>query len=104
MEIKGNIITISEDFLRIQTIKKKQEIDIFFSVAKRKAVEYRFEPHMITTIEVEPQSIEINGNKFAKIWLKHVIFPNLIKEEDYNCENGVARRNEMKKLYKKENL
>ncbi|KFF26874.1 hypothetical protein [Chryseobacterium vrystaatense] len=82
MEITGVVVKLTDEFLRIQTVKKKQEIDVFFSEQKKRAMEYRYQPHMITRIEVEPQSVELNGNKIAKLWLKYVNWPKLPEIED----------------------
>jgi len=100
MEITGNVINLFEDFIRIQTINKQQLIDIFFTKSKREAINYRYEPFMVTVIEVEVQTVEYENHKFAKLWFKNTVFPNLPNLEDFNCEIGIKRREKMKMLYK----
>ena len=77
MEITCNIVEVKEDCIRVSTVKKKQEIDIFFPESKREAVKARYQPHMVTEIEVELQAYENGGYMFAKLWLLYVIFPTL---------------------------
>jgi hypothetical protein len=99
MEITGNIVSVNENNIRIRTVKKKQEIDIFFPESKKVALHYRFEPHMISKMIVEPETIEIEGNKYAKLWFKYVTMPDNMKLEDCRPEAAKRVREIMKILY-----
>ena len=52
MKIAGNIIKVTDTYIRLRTVKKRQEIDVFFTAAKKLSVETLFEPHMITVLSV----------------------------------------------------
>ncbi len=54
-----------------------QEIDVFFTATKKLSVETLFEPHMVTVLSVELQTFEVDGSKFAKLWLLWVQSPQL---------------------------
>lgn len=100
MEIIGNVVKVTDEFIRLRTVQKKQEIDVFYPESKKFAIRWRYEPHMITTIEVEPESIDIDGCKFAKLWFKFVVTPNLNIPEDMRNEGVIRIIEAMKKLYK----
>lgn len=104
MEITGNVVFVNSDFIRIRTVKKKQEIDVFFTDPKRVAIKILFHSHMIATIEVEIQSLVIGENKFAKIWFIGVMWPALPDEKDLSAPQK-ARIDIIKVLYpeKKDN-
>jgi hypothetical protein len=99
MEIKGNVVLVTDDYIRIKTIKKRQEIDVFYPESKRKAIGWRFEPRIITIIEVEPQSVEMDGVKLAKLWFKYVKMPELDRSENRNAQHIFDLMEEM--LYRK---
>jgi hypothetical protein len=101
MEITGNIVCVTDEYIRIRTIKKLQEIDIFYPETKRKAIGWRFEPRIIARIEVEPQTIEIDGYKFAKLWFKYVTMPELGRSENRNAQHIFDLMEEQ--LYRKKN-
>lgn len=84
MEITGIVTKVTTTYIRVRTIKKKQEIDVFYTESREKAVFYRFEPHILTKIEVEPEEVDFNGVKLAKLWLKYVIIPHRLNPEDYS--------------------
>lgn len=75
MEIAGNVVQIKENYVRLRTIKKKQEIDVFFVDSKYRAIEAWLEPNMFAEIEVEVESIDILGVKLAKFWFKFAVLP-----------------------------
>ena len=75
MEIKGNVVLITNNFVRLRTIKKKQEIDVFFTEKKYEAIDAWLEPNMFAQVEVESESIEFFGMKLAKLWFRFAIGP-----------------------------
>ncbi len=101
MEITGIIVSVNENYIRIRTVKKTQEIDIFFPESKKVALHYRFEPHMISKMIVEPETIEIEGNKYAKLWFKFVTMPDNMLLDDCRNEGAKRVRELMKILYKR---
>lgn len=69
MEVKGFIVKIESDYIRVETFKEKQEIDIFFDSDYLKE-------HVRTLIVgrlykgmVRTQSVDVNGQKLAKLWM-----------------------------------
>ncbi|WP_288435386.1 hypothetical protein [uncultured Chryseobacterium sp.] len=84
MEITGHVTKVTNTFIRVRTIRKRQEIDVFYTQSRERAIFYRFEEHIITTIEVELQEVEVEGAKYAKLWLKYVILPAQLRDEDYS--------------------
>lgn len=103
MEIAGKIIKITDTYIRLETISKKQEVDVFFPESKWEPLELLFEPHMLAVLVVEVQSLEHDGNKLAKLWIKHVRIPFLYSDEDLN-EAQKRRYDKISILYKKEDL
>lgn len=103
MEIIGTVVALTDKFLRIRTVLKKQQIDIFYPESKSKAMKWRFEPQMITHLEVEPQEFEVDGIMYAKLWFKYVISPENMSEE--NCYFDAAKkiRIDMMVLYRDKN-
>lgn len=81
MEITANIVEVSQNSIRVRTVSKKQEIDIFFTPSKAAAIAELYEPHMVTRINVEVETAHIEGMKLAKLWIRHVITPELPKLE-----------------------
>ncbi len=75
MIIKGNIVFIKNNFVRLRTIKKGQEIDVFFTEKKFDAIDAWLEPYMFAEIEVESESIEVEEIKLAKLWFKFAVSP-----------------------------
>lgn len=59
-----------------------------------------FEPHVTAVLDVDVQAIEIGHVKLAKIWLKHVSFPWLPKDDDDLNSRQKERREKMGILYK----
>jgi len=101
MQITGNVVKITDKFLRIKTVSKRQEIDIFFPESKMEAMKARYEPHMGTTIQVEPEEYEKDGYKFAKLWFLYIITPPIMNPEN-SCFPAAYRVAElMKVLYKR---
>lgn len=104
MEIVGNIVTVTDEYFRIKTIKKKQNLDIFFTENKIEGIDSFYEPHMVTRIEVEPQEFEHAGYKYAKLWLKYVVFPKRNREDQCNTAAAFRQREKVAVLFRKEDL
>lgn len=101
MEIAGIVTKVTATYIRVRTIKKKQEIDVFYTESREKAVFYRFQEHIVTRIEVEPEEVEVNGVKLAKLWLKYVITPEQLNPEDYSSRISGSPAEITSILYKK---
>lgn len=102
MEILGTVIEIKENYVRLRTMKKKQEIDVFFNEKKYVAIEEWLEPNMSATIEVESESTEVFGMKLAKLWFKFAISPEPQKEIFIHNEPLRKRKNLILTLFRKD--
>jgi len=101
MEIVGVVKSVTDTCVTLETVSKKQNIDIFFPENKIEAVQIRFEPHMVTALEVDVQSVDIGHVNLAKFWLKYVIFPWLPKDDDDLSLRQRERREKILVLYRK---
>lgn len=100
MEITGVVQKVTETYIRILTTSKKQEIDVFFTEMKAKAMNELFQEHMTAVLEVDMQAIEIGFVKLAKVWFKNVSFPRLpLDDGDLNSRQK-ERRERLGILYK----
>ena len=99
MEITVNIVELFKNSIRVRTIRKKQEIDIFFTPSKAEAVYELYEPHMVTTIDVEVETASIEEMKLAKLWLVQVMSPELPQLETLTTLQK-NRYNKILPLYK----
>ncbi|WP_284460863.1 hypothetical protein [Chryseobacterium sp.] len=102
MEITGVVTKVTKTYIRLQTIFKKQNIDVFYPESKERAVFYRFQEHMVTTLEIEPQEVDIDGLKYAKLWFKYVLSPIPLDEEDYSDRLSESPSRIISILYKKD--
>ncbi|KFC19364.1 hypothetical protein [Chryseobacterium sp. FH1] len=102
MEISGTILIVGPNYIRIRTVKKKQEIDVFFPDSKAKAMEALYEPNMGTTIEVEVQSFEFENVRYAKFWAVFVIRPRARRLDDCPHMAAINWKNLTDTLYKPE--
>lgn len=101
MEIIGRVVKITDTYIRLRTSRKKQLIDLFYPESKRVSLKWIFEPKVLARIEVEAESFEMCGCKFAKLWLKFVIWPEYSKPESIREEGVRIIFEERKKLYRK---
>lgn len=104
MEITCKIISVQKTFIRAQTITKKQEIDIYFPDNKFDAIDSFYEPNMVTKIEVELQTLDIDKRKYAKIWFSYVLFPKRNRVDQCNTSAAIDQRNKVAILFRKEDL
>ena len=100
MEIVGNVIKVTPAFIRLKTIRKNQLIDVFFPENKRVSINRLYERRMLAKIEVEVESFEMCGCKFAKLWLKFVIWPEYSEPDRMDSEAMRFLFDERKKLYR----
>lgn len=99
MNIVGTIIEVTENCILLQTVSKKQLIDIFFTPSKKLAVEVLFEPHMTANLLIEIQTVNVEYSNFAKLWLVWVQFPPLPDSSDLS-RNQMDRYKKILPLYK----
>ncbi|KAA0126426.1 hypothetical protein FY557_17400 [Chryseobacterium sp. SN22] len=100
MEILGRVIEVTDHYIRLKTSRKKQLIDVFFPEIKRKSINRLYERHMLALIEVEAESFEMCGCKFAKMWFKFVIWPEYSEPDRIDTEAKKLLFEERKKLYR----
>lgn len=85
MEIKGIIISMSDDRIRVllSEERKKQEIDVLLTPNRaREAAAHNLTIRMEVKLGVIMQTVEIANIKLAKFWLDNVIFPRVTKPVD----------------------
>lgn len=102
MEISGRVVKIESEFIRILTRKKNQEIDIYFTESKRVAIHDWLEPQISVSVEVESESIDLNGMKLAKLWFVFGVRPEPQKEIFIHNEPLRKRKNLILTLFRKD--
>lgn len=100
MEIIGKVVEVTPKFIRLRTIKKKQEIDVFFPESKRESIDRLYEPKMTAKLEVELEGFNIEGSNFARLWMLYVIWPEYCEPERMRTDEIRALFEARKKLYR----